>query len=125
MPDIPRRSLAAGAGLQGHGADQQAGAQQIPQIASATGGPKFRVQPLTFNPEKISGLSAKLIASHHDNNYAGAVKRLAAIEDELVKFDFASAPAYRLDGLKRAQAPASNPAPAASARRGMSAMSNS
>jgi Fe-Mn family superoxide dismutase len=108
MPDIPRRSLAAGAGLLVGAMALKAGAQQIPQIASATGGPKFRVQPLTFNPEKISGLSAKLIASHHDNNYAGAVNRLNAITEQLGKLDFAQAPAFTLNGLKREESLAYN-----------------
>jgi Fe-Mn family superoxide dismutase len=97
MPDIPRRSLAAGAGLLIGAMAMQASAQQI---AAATA-PKFRVQPLTFNPEKIKGLSAKLIASHHDNNYAGAVSRLNAIGEQLARLDFADTPAFVVNGLKR------------------------
>lgn len=97
MPDIPRRSLAAGAGLLIGAMAVRASAQQI---AAATA-PKFRVQPLTFNPEKIKGLSAKLIASHHDNNYAGAVNRLNAISEQLAKLDFAEAPPFVVNGLKR------------------------
>ena len=53
-----------------------AGAMTLPasaqQIAAATT-PKFRVQPLSFNPEKIHSLSAKAIASHHGEHYAAAV----------------------------------------------------
>ena len=36
--------------------------------------------PLPFNPAKLPGLSEKLLTSHHDNNYAGAVKNLNAVE---------------------------------------------
>src|ERR1044071_9663719 len=39
--------------------------------------------PLPFNPAKLPGLSEKLLTSHHDNNYAGAVKNLNALELEL------------------------------------------
>ena len=34
------------------------------------------IKPLPFDPSKLKGLSEKLLVSHHDNNYAGAVKRL-------------------------------------------------
>jgi Fe-Mn family superoxide dismutase len=99
MPDISRRSLAAGAGLLAGAVALQASAQQQAVAAATT--PKFRVQPLTFNPEKISGLSAKLITSHHDNNYAGAVNRLNAISEQLARLDFAETPAFTMNGLKR------------------------
>ncbi|HEY0480507.1 MAG TPA: Fe-Mn family superoxide dismutase [Kofleriaceae bacterium] len=41
--------------------------------------------PLPFNPAKLTGLSEKLLTSHHDNNYTGAVKNLNAVELELDK----------------------------------------
>ncbi|HEX8115120.1 MAG TPA: Fe-Mn family superoxide dismutase [Kofleriaceae bacterium] len=41
--------------------------------------------PLPFNPAKLPGLSEKLLTSHHDNNYAGAVKALNLVELELDK----------------------------------------
>lgn len=41
--------------------------------------------PLPFNAAKLSGLSEKLLTSHHDNNYAGAIKNLNAVELELDK----------------------------------------
>jgi Fe-Mn family superoxide dismutase len=40
---------------------------------------------LPFNPAKLPGLSEKLLTSHHDNNYAGAIKNLNAVELELDK----------------------------------------
>ena len=36
----------------------------------------FVPKALPFDPATIAGLSAKLLTSHHDNNYVGAVKRL-------------------------------------------------
>jgi Fe-Mn family superoxide dismutase len=37
-------------------------------------GTKHAIKPLSFNPKKLRGISEKVIVSHHDNNYAGAVK---------------------------------------------------
>jgi Fe-Mn family superoxide dismutase len=97
MPDIPRRSLAAGAGLLAGAMALKVNAQQI----AAALAPKVRVQPLTFNPDRIRGLSAKLIADHHDTIYVDAVNRLNAINEELAKLDFANTPASTMNGLKR------------------------
>ena len=97
MTDISRRSLAAGAGLLAGVIAVQTSAQQL---ASANA-PKFHVQPLIFNPEKVKGLSANLLRSHHDNNYAGTVKKLNAITDQLATLNFADAPAFTVNGLKR------------------------
>ncbi len=58
-------------------------------------------QPLPFNPTQVTWLSEKLIVSHHDNNYAGAVKRLGAIKTEFAKLDVAAAPGFEINGLKR------------------------
>ena len=41
------------------------------------------VKPLPFDPTKLPGLSERLLVSHHDNNYAGAVKNLNKVEAEL------------------------------------------
>ena len=40
-------------------------------------------KPLPFDPKKLNGLSEKLIVSHHDKNYAGAVKNLNKVEEQL------------------------------------------
>jgi Fe-Mn family superoxide dismutase len=42
-------------------------------------------KPLAFNPAKLKGLSEKLLVSHHDNNYLGAMKNLAKVEEELAR----------------------------------------
>jgi len=57
--------------------------------------------PLPFDPKTITGLSEKLLVSHHDNNYVGAVKRLGAINRQLSALDPATAPGFALNGLKR------------------------
>ena len=38
-------------------------------------------------------MSERLIISHYENNYGGAVKRLNLIEEQLAGLDFATAPA--------------------------------
>ena len=43
------------------------------------------LRDLPFQPAKLAGISAAMITSHHDNNYAGAVKNLNKVELELAK----------------------------------------
>ena len=64
--------------------------------------------PLPFDPAAISGLSEKLLRSHHANNYGGAVKRLNAIRTELAGLDPATAPGFVWNGLKREELIATN-----------------
>jgi Fe-Mn family superoxide dismutase len=73
---------------------------------AATTAPKPR--PLPFDPTKIPGLSEKILTSHHDNNYVGAVNRIGAIQGELAKLDMATAPGFLLNGLKREELFATN-----------------
>ena len=59
------------------------------------------IQPLPFNPASLHGLSERLVRSHFDNNYSGAVKRLNAIRATLGGLPFATTPGFELNGLKR------------------------
>lgn len=97
MPDITRRSLAAGAGLL-VGVMALSGRAQ-PQIATATA-PKFRPQPLTFSPDKIKWLPAEVITAHHAE-YVAAVNRLNAIAEQLAGLDLAQTPPSTIGELKR------------------------
>ena len=57
---------------------------------------------LAFDPAKLTGISEKLIRSHWENNYGGAVKALNAVKqklDALVKEK--DLPAYMYGDLKR------------------------
>jgi len=84
-------------------------AAQTPGPAPSGGKPmKFDVKPLPFDPKKIKGLSEKLLVSHYDNNYTGAVKRLTAITEQLAGLDFAKAPVFLINGLKREELIATN-----------------
>ncbi len=61
----------------------------------------FTPLALPFAPASLGWLSEKIITSHHDNNYAGAVKRLGAIKAEFAKLDVAAAPVFQINGVKR------------------------
>ncbi len=64
-------------------------------------------KPLPFDPARLTGLSERLIRSHHENNYTGAVKRLNLIEQELGRLP-KDAPPYRVGALKREELVAAN-----------------
>lgn len=61
----------------------------------------YERKPLAYDPARLAGLSEKLIVSHWENNYTGAVKRLNAIEAQLAELDWAAAPVFVINGLKR------------------------
>ena len=89
-----------------------AAAMTLSQTAQAqvAAGPKpaYTVKPLPFDPKSIKGLSEKILVSHHDNNYAGAVRRLNAIGAQVAETDFAKAPVFLVNGLKREELIAMN-----------------
>jgi Fe-Mn family superoxide dismutase len=65
-------------------------------------------KPLPFDPRNIKGLSEKILVSHYENNYIGAVKRLNAISEQLAELDFDKAPGFQINGLKREELIATN-----------------
>lgn len=69
--------------------------------STPTGVPLGRhaVKPLPFDPKKLRGLSERLIVSHHDNNYAGAIRSLNKVEEELALVT-ADTPGFIIGGLK-------------------------
>lgn len=68
----------------------------------------YEMKPLSCHPSKLKGLSEKLIASHYENNYGSAVKRLNAITAQLESLDFSTASVFVINGLKREELIASN-----------------
>ena len=70
----------------------------------------YIARPLEFDPGKLEDLSQRLIVSHHENNYAGAVKRLNAIRKQLDAMDWSAAPVFAVTGLKREELIAANSA---------------
>jgi Fe-Mn family superoxide dismutase len=68
----------------------------------------YAMKPLACDPTGIKGMSEQLIVSHYENNYGGAVRRLNAIVGQLTHLDFANAPVFLINGLKREELVAAN-----------------
>ena len=106
MSEVTRREaigsvsmVATGLALTGAAgsAAAQDGAARAPAFAGA-----HQPKPLRFDPAKLSGLSARLITSHWENNYQGSVRALNTVEEKLAAAmadkDF---PPLLYGGLKR------------------------
>jgi Fe-Mn family superoxide dismutase len=68
----------------------------------------YSMKTLSCDPARIKGMSERLIISHYENNYGGAVKRLNLIDEKLAELDFGTAPGFLINGLKREQLIATN-----------------
>lgn len=98
MTDLDRRNLlTAGAMLTVGAASLSRAMAAEPKVATRS----FTPQPLPFDPKTITGLSERLLVSHHNNNYVGAVKRLGSIVTQFTALDPATAPGFTINGLKR------------------------
>jgi Fe-Mn family superoxide dismutase len=69
---------------------------------------RYALTPIHCRPWLLLGLSPRLIESHYENNYGGALRRLNAITEQLASLDFAKAPGYTINGLKREELAALN-----------------
>lgn len=69
---------------------------------------KYRIKQIHCRPWTLNGLSLKLIESHYENNYGGAMRRLNAITEQLASLDLASTPGHVMNGLKREELAALN-----------------
>lgn len=103
MNKISRREavtgvLAAGAGVLAFSGESAA----MQEVSVPSFGAKHAPKPLPFDPTKLTGISEKLIRSHHENNYTGAVKALNVVEQRLVALKKEKdLPAYVYGDLKR------------------------
>jgi superoxide dismutase, Fe-Mn family len=61
----------------------------------------IEVRPLIFKPQYLNGLTEQLLVSHYENNYGGALRRLNAIEARLRTLDWATAPVFEINVIKR------------------------
>src|SRR5215469_16147607 len=61
----------------------------------------YTIRPLPFKPHRLDGLSERLVVSHYENNYGGALRRLNAITARLAGLDWTHAPVFEINGLKR------------------------
>jgi Fe-Mn family superoxide dismutase len=69
---------------------------------------RYSLEPIHCRPWTLNSLSFKLIESHYENNYGGALRRLNAITEKLESLDFAKTPGYVINGLKREELVALN-----------------
>jgi len=103
MKHISRREaitgvLATGASVIGLSGGIDAKTDSLPMAFAG----KHQPVALAFNPAKLNGISEKLITSHHDNNYVGAVKALNLVEQRLAALaKEKDLPAYIYGDLKR------------------------
>jgi Fe-Mn family superoxide dismutase len=109
---IERRDFVRNAGLL-FGAAATATLIDNPAQAQTSASPRlnpmtYEIKPLPFDPKDIKGISEKVLVSHYQNNYVGAVKRLNAIGTQLAELDFAKAPVFMINGLKREELIATN-----------------
>jgi Fe-Mn family superoxide dismutase len=63
---------------------------------------KHEPAPLPFKASSLTGISEKMITSHHDKNYTGAVKNLNKVEADLAALK-PDAPGYLVAGLREKQ----------------------
>jgi superoxide dismutase, Fe-Mn family len=101
---IGTATVAAAAVLSATLASKTARAQAAPPVPKV----EYAMKKLSFDPAKVPGLSEKLLTSHYENNYGGAVRRLNAITAQLAALDVATAPVFVLNGLKREELIATN-----------------
>ena len=69
---------------------------------------RYQLTPIFCRPWLLNGLSLRLIESHYENNYGGALRRLNAITEKLESLDFAKTPGFVINSLKREELVALN-----------------
>src|SRR5262252_1913633 len=69
---------------------------------------RYHITPIHCRTWLLNALSFKLIESHYENHYGGALRRLNAITAQLAALDVETTPSYVLNGLKREELRALN-----------------
>lgn len=115
MTDLDRRAffntgtgLAVGVALAAGLSASPAAAQGAAPAPAGVKLPPYEIKPLPLDPQKIAGMSERILVSHYENNYVGAVKRLNSIADQLATMDYEKTPGFVVNGLKREELVASN-----------------
>jgi Fe-Mn family superoxide dismutase len=104
--DFMRTGLITGVAAAASMIDGPSFAQRAPAIGAKP--MSYEPKPLSIDPTSIRGISEKVLVSHYQNNYVGAVKRLNAIGMQLAELDYAKAPIFVVNGLKREELIAAN-----------------
>jgi superoxide dismutase, Fe-Mn family len=97
--------LVAGVAAAASLVDTPAAAQTAPLTGPK---PVYQPKPMSFDPKAIKGISEKILVSHYENNYVGAVRRVTAIAAQIADLDYAKAPNFVVNGLKREELIATN-----------------
>ena len=69
---------------------------------------RYQIAPLYCRPWTLNGITPRLIESHYESNYGGAVLRLNAIAEELAALDPQTTPAHLINRLKQEEMAALN-----------------
>src|SRR3954451_23895161 len=69
---------------------------------------RYQLKPIFCRPWTLNSLSPRLIESHYENHYGGALRRLNSITEKLESLEFAKTPGYVINGLKREELTALN-----------------
>ena len=69
---------------------------------------RYKLAPIFCRPWLLNGLSTRLIETHYENIYGGALRRLNTITEKLESLDFTKTPGYVINGLKREELTALN-----------------
>ena len=80
-PSLTRREALATAAALAPTIGAAQGATASPPSLKPT---PFEIKPLPFDPAKLNGLSERLLKSHWENNYAGAIRALNNVRDRLL-----------------------------------------
>lgn len=62
---------------------------------------RYQLAPISTRPWLLNGLSLRLIESHYEDHYGGALRRLNAITEQLESLDFDKTPGHVVNSLKR------------------------
>lgn len=96
-----REAILAGAVLSATSMLNAKEAESIPpKVLKKSYGTVHEIKPLKFDPKTLRGISENVIVSHHDNNYAGAVKKLNLIQKQVAALPESAHP-IELGALKK------------------------
>jgi len=91
-----------GIAMAGQGSQTDTGGSKATDPRAKGAGPAVGahvLKPLPFNPRSLRGLSERLLTSHHENNYGGALKNLNKVEEELARAS-KETPGFIVGGLR-------------------------
>lgn len=96
-----REAILAGAVLSATSMLDAKETENIPsKVLKKSYGTVHEIKALKFDPKALRGISENVIVSHHDNNYAGAVKKLNLIQKQVASLPESAHP-IELGALKK------------------------